>query len=206
MGRTEVTNAQFRRFRPGHNSKLYKGKSLNGDRQPAVYVNWQDATAFARWLSEQTSGTYRLPTEAEWEYACRGGTNSKRPWGDRSENACQYANVADMTARTEWPDWVTHECDDGYAVSAPVGDFQPNGFGLYDILGNVWEWCEDVYDSGAYRMHARRNPKISSGASRRVLRGGCWVDKSVDVRCANRYGGAPGYPSRGLGFRLLREQ
>jgi sulfatase modifying factor 1 len=95
MGQNEVTNAQYRRFKSGHDSKEYKGNSLNGDNQPAVYVSWFDARAFADWLSRQNSGkyTFRLPTEAEWEFACRAGTRKARFWGDDPDDACRYANV-----------------------------------------------------------------------------------------------------------------
>ena len=171
IGKYEVTNAQFRRFRSGHDSKSYEGKSLNGDKQPAVYVSWDDAKAFARWLTNKSGGRYkfRLPTEAEWEYACRGGTRTARFWGDDPDDACRYANVHDLTSkRVNKFNWTHHNCNDGYAVTSPVGSFESNDFNLYDMLGNVDEWCEDLYDEHAYSNHQRNNPLYTSGGSDRV--------------------------------------
>ncbi len=207
MGKYEVTNAQYRRFKSGHNSKDYAGNSLNGNNQPAVYVSWDDAKAFAGWLNRQNGGRYKfkLPTEAEWEYAARAGTSTARYWGDDPDDACGYANVHDQTSkRINKFSWKHHSCDDGYAATAPVGRFKPNAFGLYDMLGNVWEWCEDIYDKGAYGKHNRSNPVITSGGSGRVIRGGSWSGGPRDVRSADRDGADPGGRIVNLGFRLLR--
>ncbi|MDT8423034.1 MAG: SUMF1/EgtB/PvdO family nonheme iron enzyme, partial [Desulfuromonadales bacterium] len=123
MGKFEVTNAQYRKYKSGHTSKDYKGNSLNGDDQPAVYVSWEDATEYAKWLSRQTGKSFRLPTEAEWEYAARAGTRTARWWGESPDQACRNANVADQSAKRKWSNWTVHNCDDGYAVTAPVGRF-----------------------------------------------------------------------------------
>ena len=209
MGQTEVTNAQCRKFKPGYDSRNYHGYSLNGDDQPAVFVNWYEAKAFAKWLTEKANGKYRfrLPTEAEWEYACRGGTTSSRFWGEDPDQACRYANVADLTAARRWTHWRVNQCEDGYEVTAPVGSFDPNPFGLYDMLGNLFEWCEDVYSEDAYRLHGRKNPAITAGGSDRVIRGGCWYSWPAGVRCAGR----SDHPAAGrgardyfIGFRLVR--
>lgn len=193
MGKCEVTNAQYRKYKPGHNSKDYEGNSLNGDTQPAVLVSWEDAKAFAQWLSEKSGYEFRLPAEAEWEYACRAGTQTARFWGNDPDDACRYANAADQTAKRKWSGLTIHDCDDGYAVTAPVGSFKPNGFGLYDMLGNTWEWCEDIYDSDAYSKHQRNNPIYTCGGSRRVDRGGSWNYDPADVRCAVRLFYSPSY-------------
>ncbi len=206
MGKTEVTNGQFRKFKGGHDSGDYQGNSLNGDDQPVVEVSWEEAKAFAQWLTRQGGGggSFRLPTEAEWENACRAGTRTARFWGDDPDEACRYANVADRTAKRRWSDWTIHDCDDGYAVTAPVGSFRPNAFGIYDLLGNVWEWCEDWYDKDAYSKHARNNPIVDASGSNRVGRGGSWDLGPRFVRCANRYLISPGDGNFNLGFRLLR--
>ena len=138
--------------------------SLDEENQPVVNVSWEDAVAFAEWLSQKSGQTYRLPTEAEWEYAARSGSNQSRFWGNNPNEACTYANVADLTAKKHREKWTAFSCDDGYAVSAPVGSFKPSGNGLYDMLGNVWEWCEDVYNSEAYDKLPKDNP----------LYGGIW--------------------------------
>lgn len=205
MGKYEVTNAQYRRYKADHfNKGRYLGISLNGDRQPVVYVSWSAAKTYADWLSSKGNGSFRLPTEAEWEYAARAGTATKRYWGDGDEEACRYANTADQTAKKKWADWMAFDCTDGYAVSAPVGSFRPNRFGLYDMMGNVWEWCHDRYDKSAYSKHFRNNPVSTDGSSHRVLRGGCWHDGPGAVRSANRSKNEPDYTYYFAGFRLIR--
>ncbi|MBI3815419.1 MAG: SUMF1/EgtB/PvdO family nonheme iron enzyme, partial [Nitrospinae bacterium] len=118
IGKYEVTNEQFRKFRPDHNSGDYEGFSLNDDNQPVVKVSYEDAISYARWLSEKTGKKYRLPTEAEWEYAARGGMRNRNYWGDNKDDACKYANVHDRTSKSKFSDWTweNHNCDDGYAV------------------------------------------------------------------------------------------
>ncbi len=204
IGKYEVTNEQFRKFRPEHNSAAYEGLPQNGDKQPAVNVSWEDAVAFAKWLSEKSGKTYRLPTEAEWEYAARGGTRLNRFWGDNPDDACRFANVADLSAKTRWRSWMTHYCDDKFLVSAPVGSFEPNSFGLHDMLGNVWEWVEDVYDSGAYAKLPRNNPVFGGSGEYRVMRGGGWSNGPLGIRSSHRVGLTPTFGHHGLGFRLVR--
>ena len=207
MGKYEVTNVQFRKFRSSHDSGAYEGHSLNGDDQPVVMVSWEDAKAFVDWLNRKGNGKFSLPTEAEWEYACRGGSSSVRYWGDNSDDACRYANVHDTTSKGAFEKftWPNHSCNDGYAVTASVGRFQANDFGLYDMLGNVWEWCEDIYASDAYSKHSRNNPIYASSGSNRVYRGGSWLNQPARVRCAYRAGREPGDALDGLGFRLSRK-
>ncbi|CAN2048739.1 formylglycine-generating enzyme [Candidatus Magnetomoraceae bacterium gMMP-13] len=206
MGKYEVTNAQYRKFKSNHNSKSYEGHSLNENNQPVVYVSWNDIQEFIKWLNGKNSNgdKFRLPTEAEWEYACRAGSTTSRFWGNDPDDACKYGNVADRTAKSEWSDWTIHDCVDGYTVTAPVGSFRFNKFGLYDMLGNIWEWCQDIYSSSAYSKHQRSNPIYANSGSNRVIRGGSWDDYPRYVRCANRYCRSPGYRYYYLGFRLVR--
>ena len=113
-------------------------------------VSWYGAVAYIDWLNQETETgkKYRLPTEAEWEYAARAGTSTVRFWGDSPDDACQYANVYDQTSKKEnGYSWKNHNCDDGYSNTAPIGSFLANSFGLHDMLGNVWEWCADRYGS-----------------------------------------------------------
>lgn len=209
MGKFEVTNAQYRKFKSGHNSKKYERHSLDGETQPTVFVSWKDAKVFAQWLSRQNGGRYefRLPTEAEWEYAARAGSTTARYWGDDPDDACGYANVHDRTSKGACSNftWTTnHNCDDGYAVTAPVGRFKANGFGLHDMLGNVWELCEDRYLPAAYSIHSRSNPMVLSGGMFRVARGGSWNSEPRLVRSAPRFILGFGDRVNFLGFRLLR--
>ena len=139
-----------------------------------VNVSWNDAVAFCEWLSRQEGQTYRLPTEAEWEYACRAGTTTRYCSGDDAETLAAVANVADATAKAKFPDWATIAARDGYVFTAPVGRFRANAWGLHDMHGNVWEWCSDGYAERLLRPVARRRPARSPpgprpGDPRRVL-------------------------------------
>ncbi len=209
MSRTEVTNGQFRKFDKDHDSKSYSGHSLNGDTQPAVFVTWWDANNFAQWLTGQNGGqyTFRLPTEAEWEYGARAGADAPTYWGDDQARACQYENVADRSAQKQFGVKGAYECDDGYAATAPVGAFRANGMGLYDMLGNVAEWCSDVYTVDAYVKHDRRNPYFGneSFGQSRVIRGGFWHGGPQSTRSAMRGSGMPEKSTDDLGFRLVRK-
>jgi sulfatase modifying factor 1 len=212
MQKTEVTNAQYRKFEFNYESPSYRGHSMNGDHKPVIAITWYEAKAFATWLTEQNKGRYqfRLPTEAEWEYATRAGTTTSRFWGNDPKETCRYANVGDLTGKREWSYWKVHDCDDGYEVTAPVGSFAANPFGLYDMLGNVFEWLEDVYSADAYSYHSVKNPVYTGIGLQRVIRGGCWYSWPDGVRSAGR----SDHPAQGgkrgrnkdyfIGFRLVR--
>ena len=125
-----------------------------------VNVSWNDAVAFCKWLSRKEGKTYRLPTEAEWEYACRAGTTTRYYSGDDPETLAKVANVADATAKAKFPDWKwTIKASDGYVFTAPVGQFKPNAFGLYDMHGNAWQWCADWYGKDYYGKSPVDDPK-----------------------------------------------
>ncbi len=206
IGKTEITNAQYQKFKPQHNSGKSQDLSLNDADQPVVNVSWEDAVAFAEWLSQKSGANYRLPTEAEWEYAARAGSSASRFWGNNPDEACKYANVADMTAKKKWDKWTTFTCNDGYAVSAPVGSFLPNGYGLNDVLGNVWEWCEDVYNSEAYTKLPKDNPVYNGSGEYRVMRGGGWSNGPLGIRSSHRVGLSPNFGHHALGFRLVKTE
>jgi formylglycine-generating enzyme required for sulfatase activity len=137
-------------------------------------------------LSQGTGRGYTLPTEAQWEYACRGGTESERYWGDDDFTMGRHANVADSWAREILPNFALAETADGFAVTAPVGSFPRNAFGLYDMLGNACEWCRDWYDEDYYKIAARRNPQGPRSGTLHVMRGGSWGSHPADVRAATR--------------------
>jgi formylglycine-generating enzyme len=204
IGKYDVTNEQFRKFHSEHNSGQYDGLSLNDDKQPVVNVSWYDAVDFAKWLSQKTGYTYRLPTEAEWEYAARAGTKTKYFWGNNSDDACKYANVADLSAKNHWKSWTVFNCDDKFLVSSPVGSFQPNQFGLYDMLGNVWQWVEDVYNSSAYTKLPKNNPVYEGSGAYRCERGGSWSNGPLGVTVSHRVSLTPDFAAHALGFRLVR--
>ncbi len=227
MGKYEVTVGDFRQFvkvtgyktdaekygscwvyRGNRSGKNWRNPSFSqSDNQPVVCVSLNDATAYIKWLSQQTDKNYRLPTEAEWEYAARAGTSTKRYWGNQADKACAYANVADKTAQKTFSGWAIHNCTDGYTYTAPVGQFKPNAFGLFDMLGNVWEWVHDIYDSSYYRSSPRSNPRGPSGKTGqdRVGRGGAWGYIARNARAANRAHYKPDGRVSLLGFRLVRQ-
>lgn len=159
---------------------------------PVTCVNPDDADAYVAWLNRQTGKAYRLPSEAEWEYAARAGTRSEYFWGDDIAQGCAYANIADESVRGI----ITHAplaaCNDGHTYTSPVGAFRPNAFGLYDMLGNVFEWLADCYqprydraptDGSVIGAWACADPRLQG---RRVDRGGSWYSRPIYVRVADR--------------------
>jgi formylglycine-generating enzyme required for sulfatase activity len=158
---------------------------------PVVNVSWSDAVAFCRWLSKKEGKTYRLPTEAEWEYACRAGTTTRFSFGDADADLKEYANVADRSLKekfdaTAYSDYGFMDWDDGYPFTSPVGSFKPNVWGLYDMHGNVCQWCRDSFDKDYYRHSPKEDPECTQGDAR-VLRGGSWYLDARFCRAANRY-------------------
>ncbi|TIH20185.1 formylglycine-generating enzyme family protein [Marinifilum sp. JC120] len=202
MGKYEITNAQYRRFKANHNSKRYDGLQLNSDTQPVVRVTWKDAVEFAKWLSAKGQGTFFLPTEAQWEYAARAGAASRYYWGNSDSSACLYENLSDKSFTASRPSWGSFPCNDGYEVSSMVGKFKPNKFGLHDMLGNVSEWCLDCYDEKAYEKHPRSNPVIKGQRYSRVVRGGTWKHHPWNL-CSDRYSMGMIDKTKTTGFRLV---
>ena len=177
LGKYEVTVGQYKKFRPDHGGS-------DEERLPVQWVSWNDATAYAEWLTTKTGKTFKLPTEAEWEYAARGGTTTAYYWGDTYAEG--YGNYNKFS----------------FSERKPVGSYMPNPFGLYDMLGNVWEWTASVYDAnyGGGEQHV-----ADAGASGdRVIRGGSWHHDPGLVRAMRRESHKPDTRSNGYGFRLAR--
>jgi formylglycine-generating enzyme required for sulfatase activity len=171
-----VTNKEYCLYETSHENP--------GDNLPAVEVSWDDAVSYCRWLSSKTGSNYRLPTEAEWEYACRAGTTTKYYWGNKIDGSyCWYYD------------------NSGGGVH-PVGQKISNGFGLYDMSGNIWEWCSDWY--GDYSSSSVTNPIGSGSGSFRVLRGGGWYGIAGHCRSAYRISNSPVGHYDYVGFRLSR--
>jgi formylglycine-generating enzyme required for sulfatase activity len=187
------------------------------DDHPVINITWNDAVAFANWLSHREGRRYRLPTEAEWEYACRAETTTIYSNGDDPESLAAVGNVNDAPREAFWNSLPRHEglakqvprskrflilARDGFVFTAPVGHFQPNSFGLFDMHGNVAEWCSDWYQKGFYAKLRSSDPSGPTTAIYRVIRGGSWNYDYAFARSANRNGEKPDLRTDDLGFRL----
>jgi sulfatase modifying factor 1 len=175
-------------------------------RHPTTCVTWEDAKAYTAWLATKTGRAYRLPSEAEWEYAARAGSTAARFWGDGIAEACEYANVADRAASAastaERDPAYDFDCDDGYPQTSPVDAFKPNGFGLFDMLGNVWQWLEDCWAEDYNGAPGDGSPVLSGDCSRRVFRGGAWSSHPRSIRSAYRVGDPHDLRTNDSGFRV----
>ena len=190
MGQTEVTQGQYK---SAMNAQPWSGEDdvQESNNNPAVYVSWHDAVEFCRKLSQREGKTYRLPTEAEWEYACRAGTTTRFSFGDSDSSLGDYA----------WFDDNAKNVKEEYAHS--VGQKKPNPWGLYDMHGNVMEWCSDWY--GEYTSGSSVDPQGPSSGSSRVLRGGSWRNSGDFLLCSCRLR-VPVSRSAQVGFRVVRSQ
>ncbi len=178
------------------------------DEHPVVIVSWNDALAFCKWLSGKEGKTYQLPSEAQWEYACRAGTKTRYNSGDDPETLAKVGNVADATGKAAFPDWkYTIRAGDGYVFTAPVGQFKPNAFGLYDMHGNAWQWCADWYGKDYYGKSPVNDPTGPGAGDAHILRGGSWLNWPVNSSSATRYRGGPDFQFIFIaGFRVARTQ
>lgn len=198
IARHPITNVQYEMFDPSH---LRKRMLSAGDRHPVVYVSSSEAAKFCQWLSAREGRRYRLPTEAEWEYAARGSDGRKYPWGSE-ENRGDLANFADRNTSFAWSD---SEIDDGFAETAPIGSF-PRGaspFGVEDMAGNIWEWCSDFLE--AYKGKPKVNPRGANSGAKRVYRGGSWKSRFNSLRATTRGANVPSFSCNDLGFRVVCE-
>lgn len=184
LAATEITFEQYGAYARLADLPLPDAHGWGEGRRPVINISWQDAHDYAAWLAQETGRAFRLPTEAEWEYAARAGTDSAYAWGED-----MTGQMANCEGCSRW----------GNDRSLPVGSFRPNAFGLYDMSGNVWEWTEDCYRS---RYDA---PPVVDVCRERVLRGGSWADLPPVLKVANRSHAAPGYASDRIGFRLAQD-
>lgn len=179
-----------------------------GDDHPVVNVTWNDAVAMSLWLSEKEGVHYRLPSEAEWEYAARAGTRTRYHNGDEVRELLKVANLFDADAGKNWQKWQSHALSghDGFAFTAPVGSFASNAFGLYDMHGNVWEWCADWYGEDYYSKSPLNDPAGPQSGNVRIRRGGSWHTWPFYVRSSYRNWNSANTRYTLVGIRLLREE
>jgi formylglycine-generating enzyme required for sulfatase activity len=231
LGTTHVTRGQFARFvrETGYRttaeqvgiglawngSKFAKAPSIywlnvgfeQRDDHPVVCVGSADAEAFCAWLSGVEHRSYRLPSEAEWEYASRAGQPGAYTWGDDPNDGKGWANAADLCGKQQHPEWTTFNWNDGYVFTSPVATFRPNAWGLYDMAGNAWEWTRDFY--APYSPAAVIDPMIvaeTDSGAKRVLRGGSWYGAPLSCRHAYRSQISPAYAGSNAGFRVAVEE
>jgi formylglycine-generating enzyme len=241
LGRYEVTRRQFQVFveaaryqtesaRTGTKSPGYDAEKKNflldarygwrnpgfaqTDDHPVVNVSWNDAREFCAWLARKTGKPCVLPTEAQWEYACRAGSATRYHHGQDENGLRTVANIADLSLKPRWDylalnrrrpiaRWFERvSWDDGYPFTAPVGKFKPNQNGLYDMHGNVWEWCSDWYDKDHYGQSPAKDPQGPENGTRRVLRGGSWDNAPRYCRSASRHKMGPSFATTSFGFRV----
>lgn len=206
VGRFEVTFAEWDACVSGGGCNRYRpsDEGWGRDRRPVINVSWNDAKSYLGWLSSKTGKTYRLLTEAEWEYAARAQSNTPYFFGDDPKAVCSHGNGPDMPTKKTHPDWEVLPCSDGYVTTAPVGSFLANSFGLNDVLGNVWEWTEDCWNNSYQGAPTDGSAWVTSNCSRRILRGGAWHQHARDLRSARRYSDIPDARTMGFGFRVAR--
>jgi formylglycine-generating enzyme len=196
MSKYTITFEQYDAFCEATNHEKPDDNGWGRGKRPVINVSWHDATAFCEWLSKQTGKIYRLPTEAEWEYACRAGTTT--PFNTGNNLTTEQANY-----NGNYP-YNNNSKGKYIGKTMPVGNFKPNAWGLYDMHGNVWEWCSDWF--GKYSTSAQTNPKGPSTGSNRVLRGGSWIINARNCRVSGRISGSPGSRNSRDGFRVVLSQ
>ncbi len=174
-----------------------------GDEHPVTCVNWYDARGFADWLASKTGKGFRLPTETEWEYAVRAGTDTTYYWGDDPAGLCANSNAADTRALEHYPGFAVNPCDDGFVRTSPVASFPPNPWGLHDIYGNVWEWVEDCWNSSYSGAPTDGSAWLAGDCARRGFRGGGYGDIPRFARSTLRNRSEATARKDDIGFRLV---
>lgn len=227
IGRFHVTRLQFSVFAKetgfdGEGCTIYKDGQWRfdpdanwqrpgfdqSDKDPVVCISWDDAQKYVAWLNGKVGSVskhhYRLPKEDEWEFAARSGTAAPMYWGASRKKQCEYENARDKSAQVLDPDIETVPCDDHYVWTSPVGSFRPNQWGLYDMLGNAFQWVEDCMHIG-YKSLSTTIASAPDECRNRVQRGGSWASIPIGVRAANRTAAPPDSRSSTDGFRIATD-
>lgn len=205
IGKYEVSFDEWEACVKDRKCPALKDEGWGRGRRPVINVTWMDADGYAMWLSKKTGKMYRLPSDSEWEYAARAGSNRSRFFGLKPEQVCEYANVHDLSAkRAHEFEWEHLPCDDKHAVTAPAGSFKPNAFGLHDMLGNVSEWVEDCLTNNWRGAPIDGSAWRTGNCSERAYRGGSWISHPpAYVGTADWYKFV-GTRHNDLGFRIAR--
>lgn len=206
LSNTEVTFEEYDQFTAATGREWKKDEGWGRGRRPVIHVSWEDAIAYVKWLSEQTGEQFRLPSEAEWEYAARAGTETKYHFGDDDSKLCEYANHSDSSLQEEEAKKGTYNiCSDGVgAKTAEVGKYRPNPYGLYDIYGNVGEWVQDCWNETYQGAPTDGSAWESGDCSMRVFRGALWFGAPWSMRSAFRIANSSELGGEGGGFRIAR--
>lgn len=226
VGRFEVTRAQYAAFSTatGRQARTNCGTDRSthgtwamdpngswrdpafsqGVDHPVVCVSWVDAQAYVAWLNSQTSGGYRLLSEAEWEYAARAQSGSAYPWGADANSGCAHMNGGDATTLTSYPSWNVVTCTDGGVYTTPVGSYRPNAFGLYDMIGNAQEWVADCHEVSLDSVPSDGRAYTGGSCVDHVLRGGRWSSQPFGLRAAYRHERGPNEATNSDGFRVAK--
>ncbi len=205
LGRHEVTFAQWQAcVDAGGCRSFVPSAEVKGADRPVVQVSWDEVQDYVAWLSARTRRSYRLPSEAEWEYAVRANKPDQFTWGNVGTEVCSNANAFDQSGHRAQPQWTwQEECEDGYATTAPVGSFPPNAWGFHDMLGNVWEWVQDCWHADYEGAPDSGSPWMEGGdCGKRVNRGGGWGNNPRALRVSSRDADPRDARSTGLGFRV----
>ena len=209
MLETEVTQAMWESVM-GENPSWFSTEGIGSEevsgqdtlRFPVEEVSWDDCQSFCRKLSDKLGLTVSLPAEAQWEYACRAGTTTAYSFGSNESDLWRYGNYCDASNTNDF-NWQDKAHNDGHDRTAPVASYAPNAWGLYDMHGNVWEWCQDWYDEDYYAESPASDPTGPNSGSLRVDRGGSWSSLAECCRSAFRDYCEPGARSNNLGFRIV---
>jgi formylglycine-generating enzyme required for sulfatase activity/Tfp pilus assembly protein PilF len=223
VGKYEITVEQFEAFvratgyKVGKECSIWTGRQWDKrpgsfraagyeqtSRHPAACLNWGDAQAYVNWLTQQSGKSYRLPTEAEWEYVARAGSTTSYYFGDDANLLCRYGNVADRSGKERYSQWTVANCSDGHVHTAPVGSYKPNAFGLFDVHGNVSEWVEDCFEPGNQVAASDNSTLVSRTCQLRVQRGGSWIGHATASRSASRLRRSPDDRYSNIGLRVVR--
>ena len=206
LGRYEVTVRQWNTC-VAEGGCSHETRTMDTDEtHPIANVSWDEAMQFTVWLSRKTHKSYRLPSEAEWEYAARAGSEDQYTWGNMEAAICLHANIFDISGRRANPTWGwSVGCDDGFEKAAPVGSFPPNAWGLYDMIGNVWEWVADCWHVNYDGAPTDGSAWMSESCPKHVNRGAGWGNHARTARIPSRDADVHGAHSDGLGFRVARD-